>query len=78
MPHCLDGKFDASPGGHNHDGQRRINTVNAPQQVQTFLARGRVARVVQIHEHHVKVIGFEQAHDSCGRVDGFDLITFSL
>ena len=40
-------------------------SVDALQQVEAFLARGGVARVVEVHQDHVEVLQLERAQD-CG------------
>ena len=47
--HRLNGHLDAAPGGHHHERQRRIVRAQLRQQVQAFLARCGVARVIEIH-----------------------------
>ena len=53
--HRLDGDLDAAPGRHDDDGQRRVESLDAREQVEAFLARGRIARVVQIDERDVEL-----------------------
>ena len=53
--HRLDRDFDAAPGRHDDDRQRRIDALDARQQVEPFLARRRVARVVQVDQRDVEL-----------------------
>ena len=51
--HGFDGELDVSPGGHDHDWQRRVDRTRLPQQLQPFISRGGVARVVEIHQQQI-------------------------
>ena len=48
-PHGLDRHLDARPGGHDDDGQRRVDVLDLVEEVEALLAGGRVARVVEVH-----------------------------
>src|SRR5262249_42896690 len=45
-PHGFDSKLNAAPGSHHNDGQRRVHSMNFRNKLETFFARGCVARVV--------------------------------
>ena len=76
--HRLDRHVHRSPGGHHHDGQRLVGGVNPLQQVEPFLARGRVARVVEIHQDDVVVLQLERAEDLLRRGRRVDGVAFGL
>ena len=57
--HGLDGQFDAAPGGHHDHRQRGVERLDAVEQVETFLAGGGVARVVEVHQDGVEIAGFD-------------------
>jgi hypothetical protein len=76
--HRLDGDLDAAPRRHDDDGERRIDPLNARQQVQPFFARGRVARVVQVDERDVELPRFDGGEDSGGGRRGFEHEPFGL
>jgi hypothetical protein len=60
--HRLDGAWNAAPGGHDEQGQCRIQGADPLHQVQSLLAGRRVARVVQVENGQVEV----------GRLEAFD------
>ena len=53
--HGLDGHFDAAPRRHDDDRQRRIVMLHLRQQVEPFLARRGIARVIEVHQHSVEL-----------------------
>ena len=59
--HCFDCKIDAAPGGHDHDGQRRIHCADSCEQVEAFTAGGRIARVVEIDQDNVKLVRIDRS-----------------
>ena len=52
---ALDGEVDVAPGGHDDHRQARIDLLNAREQVEAFLSRSGVARVVEVDEEDVVV-----------------------
>ena len=48
------------PGRHHDHRQHRIDGLNARKQIQPFLPRRGVARVVQVHDHDVEIARFER------------------
>ena len=52
---AFDGEVDVAPGGHHDHRQARIDLLNARQQIEAFLARSGVARVIQVDEQDVVV-----------------------
>jgi hypothetical protein len=68
-PHRLDGALDRSPRRHHDDRQRRIDLAQAREQVHALLAGGGVARVVEIEQADVEVLGLAQ-RDHGGRRRG--------
>jgi hypothetical protein len=54
-PHRLHREVDAPPGGHHDDGQARVEGLELRQEIRALAARGRVAGVVEVHEHDVRL-----------------------
>jgi hypothetical protein len=52
--------------------------MQAVEQIEAFLARSGVARVIEVHHHGVEVARFDGLEDAGRRVDGFGLIALSL
>ena len=76
--HCFDGQFDIGPGGHHDDRQRGVERLNAGEQIQTLLARGRVPGVIQVHQHDVELALVQRGQDFGGRILRFGPVTFSF
>ena len=66
-PHRLDRHLDAAPGGHHDDRQRRVVHAQLREQVEAFAAGGRVARVVEVHEHGVELAPLDGVERGCRR-----------
>ena len=67
-PHGLDGHFDAAPGGHDHDGKRRVDRLDAGEKIQAFFARRRVTRVIEIDERDIEIASLDgREHAGRGR-----------
>ena len=69
-PHRFDRARDAAPRRHDEHGQRRIERADPLHQVESFLAGGRVARVVQVEDREVEVGGLEPLERLAGRARG--------
>ena len=67
--HGLDRPGDAAEPGHHQDRQRRVERPDALHQVEAFLARRRVAGVVEIEDDEVEVRRLE-ALEGLGRRAG--------
>ncbi len=67
-----------APGGHHDHRQHGVDGADARKQVQPFLPRRGVARVVQIHDHDVEIARFKRRNNRRGRSDRVDLIAFAL
>ena len=52
---AFDGEIDVSPGGHDNYWYTWIDLLQARKQIESFLARSRVARVVEIDEQDIVV-----------------------
>ena len=76
--HRFDSDVHRPPRRHDDDRQDGIAGVDLPQQLEAFLARRRVARVVEVDQHHVVVTLAERRERRRRRLDGVDLITLSL
>ena len=76
--HGFDGQVHAAPGRHHDHRQGSIEGLEAVEQVQTFLARGGIPGVVQVHHHGVEVARFDGFQDTGGRIDRLGLIALSL
>ena len=76
--HRFDRQIDRRPGRHHDDRQRVVDLLKFRDHFEPFLARSRVARVIQVH-HEQRVIFFlERVEDSGRRRDRVDLITGAL
>ncbi len=62
-PHCLDGQVDGPPGGHDDDGEGRVQGSRIGEQVETLFARGDVAGVVEVDEDGVESALPDRSHD---------------
>ncbi len=78
LPHRLHGQIHRAPGGHDDHGQARIDLLDAREQVQAFLARRRVPRVVQVDEGRVALPGLEGREHAGGRARGLALDALAL
>ena len=76
--HRLDRHIDARPGGQHDDRQRRVLGLQACQQIEAFLARRRIARVIQIDERGVEVRFVDRREHRRGRRHGLHLKAFAL
>ena len=76
--HRFDRDLDAAPRRHDHDRQRRIDALDPRQQVQPFLAGGRVARVVEIDQGDVELARLERREHAGRRGRGLELEPFGL
>jgi hypothetical protein len=65
----FDCQVDVAPGGHHDHRQPRVVFLDARQQVQALLARGRVPRVVQIDQQHIVVVLPHRLHQQLRRPD---------
>ncbi len=52
---AFDGEVDIAPGSHDDDGHARIDLLQSSKQIESFLAGGRVTRVVKVDEQHIVV-----------------------
>ena len=66
-PHRLDREIDAAPAGHDDHREQAVELLDARQQVDPFTPRGRVAGVVQIHQHQIERARLERVHRRVGR-----------
>ena len=76
--HGLHGQLHRSPGRHHDHRQGGIEALDAVEQLETFLAGGGVARVVEVHQDDVEIARFDGIDGRGGRVDGLGLIAFAL
>ena len=53
LTHRFDRQLDAAPRGHHDHGRQGMSLAQPAQEVNTLGARGRVAGVVEVHEHEV-------------------------
>ena len=70
-PHRLHRQTHTSPGRHDHDGKRAVHGLQDRKGVQAFLAGGRVARKVEVHQDEIEVLRLYRRHDPVGRGGGF-------
>ncbi len=76
--HRFDRDVHRAPRRHDDDRQDGVAGVDLPEQLEAFLARRRVARVVEVDQHHVVVALAERGERRRRRLDGVDLITLTL
>src|SRR6185312_5340690 len=76
--HGLDGDVHAGPSRHDDDGEGRVECLELLEQLEAFLAAGRVARVVEIDEDEREFAGLNRLEDGGGRFYGFNLVTLGL
>jgi hypothetical protein len=62
----LDRALDAAPCGHDDDGEGGVELAQAREEVHALAARGGVARVVEIEQADVEVLGLAQGEDGGG------------
>ena len=75
---AFDGEIDVAPGGHHDDGQARIDLLKAREQIETLLAGGGVARVVQVDEQDVVVALAERFEQQLRRAHAVDMDALRL
>ncbi len=66
-PHRFDREIHAGPARHDDDGEEPIERLDAREQIDALTARGRVARVIQIHQDEIERARLERAHRRVGR-----------
>ena len=71
-PHRFDRDLDAAPRRHHDHRQRRIDPLDARQQVQAFFAGRRVARVVQVDQRDVELARLHRREHAGGRGRGLE------
>ena len=76
--HRLDRDVHRAPRRHDDDRKDGVGGMDLPEQLEPFLARRRVARVVEVDQHHVVVTLAERGERRRRRLDGVDLITLPL
>ncbi len=76
--HGFDGDVDGAPGGHHHDGNGGVHGLDARQEIEALLAAGGVAGIVEVHQDHVEVAGFDGVEDAGGGMGGFDFEAFAF
>ena len=76
--HRFDRHIDARPRGQHDDGKRRIVGLQPRQQIEPFLTRRRVARVVQVDERRVEVGFVDGGEHGGGRSHRLDLEALAL
>ena len=76
--HRFHREIDRRPRRHDHDRQSVIDRLDLRNHLQAFLARGGVARVIQIH-HQERVISLLQRIENSGeRSDRVRLVSLAL
>src|SRR5690606_2916352 len=70
-PHRLDRTLDRAPRRHYHDRQRRVQLLEARQQLEAFAPRRGVARIVQVDQQRIEVAllyRLQYTRRRCGRL----------
>ena len=76
--HRLDREINRRPCSHHHDGQSVIDRLNLRDNLQTFLARGRVAGIIEIHHQKGVILFLQRVEDARQRSDGISLMAFAF
>ena len=76
--HRFDRHLDAAPRGHHHDRERRVDALDAREQVQPLLARRRVARVVEVDQRDIELARLDGRQHAGRRRCGLQLKSFGL
>ena len=76
--HSFHSQIHAAPSRHHDHRQRAVERHQPVQQVQPFLSRGGVPRIVQVHDHGVEVARFDGLQNACGGIYGLRLVALSL
>ena len=71
--HGLNGEIDVGKGCHDEDGETGVVGTDGGEQVQTFLAGGGVAGVVEVDEEAVEGVGGEVLEDGGGIARGLEV-----
>ena len=72
----FDGQIDVAPGGHDDDGDLRVDFLDAGDEVEAFLSGGSVAGVVEVDEEAVEAFAGESFDGERGRADDFEGVPF--
>ena len=78
VPEALDGEVHGGPGRHDHHGHVGVAGADGGQEVETLLAGGRAARVVEVHQHEVERRAVERFEQRRRRADGLRLVVLRL
>ena len=76
--HRLDREIDRRPRRHHHDRQRAVERLDFRNDFETFLARSRVARVIQVHHQQRVIALLKRVENSADRRDRLGLMAFAL
>src|ERR1044071_2462992 len=76
--HGFNGQFDICPSGHHHHRQGIVQGPDASQKIQTFLAGGGVAGIIEVHQHDVELAILDRGQDLGGRLDRLGTVTFAF
>ncbi|SRR5260370_42393178 len=76
--HCFNGDFYAAPGSHHDDGETTVDNLDSAKEVQSFLPRGCISRVVQVHQYSVEFAALDCGQSFGGRRRGLCFVAFVL
>ena len=76
--HRIHGQLDVSPRGHHHHRRAIGPDAELVQQVEPFLPRRRIARIVQVHQNQIERTRIQRPQQSLRRVHGFRQISGAL
>jgi hypothetical protein len=64
--HGLNSQIDTAPGGHHHHGQDAVHGLNSGEEIETLLAAGGVAAIVEVHDDAIEIAGVNGREYGCG------------
>ncbi len=70
--HGFDGQPNIAPGRHHDHRHAAVESHDFREQVETFLAGGGVAGVIQVDEHGIVELGGQRFANGCGRLCSID------
>src|SRR6267154_3158808 len=76
--HCFNSDFYAAPGSHHDDGKTTVNHLDSAEEIQSFLPRGSISSVVQVHQYSIEFAVLDCGKSFGGRSGGLRFIAFVL
>ena len=76
--HRLDRDADRAPGRHHDDRRVRVERADPRDRIETLVARRRVARVVQVHQHRIRRTRAQRADERLGVIERFGRVALAF